>query len=102
MNEIEEIFAYWQEMMEKPRAKLLPIRKKLIKARLKEGYTMEEIEKAINGCWSSPFHRGVNPNGTIYDDIELICRNGVKLEKFISMWEQGSERARGTGISGQS
>lgn len=51
-----------------------------IEARLKEGYTEEQIGTAIDGAARAPF---VNDAGKRFDDIELICRNGEKLESFI-------------------
>jgi len=81
--DVAAVFAYWQTAMNHPQAKLTPKRRKLIAARLKD-YTLIEIQRAIDGCRASPFHMGQNETGTVYDDIELICRNGEKLESFIS------------------
>lgn len=87
---IREVFAYWQYRMGHPQAKLTPEREKKISARLKEGYTVAQIKQGIDGCRASPHHQGQNDNGTIYDDITLICRNGSKLEWFIAMTETGN------------
>lgn len=84
-NNVDIIFAHWQKVMDFPLAKLLPVREKLIRARLKEGYTVEQIIAAIDGCRNSKFHLGDNDNGTVYADLTLICRNGAKLEWFISL-----------------
>ena len=93
--EVGTAFAYWQAALNHPTAKLTPKRKKLIEARLKDGYTLVDIQKAIDGCRASPFHMGQNEGGTVYDDIELICRNGEKLESFISR-SNGNGQARVT------
>ncbi len=82
--EIEEIFTYWQQTCDHRIAKLIPVRKRLIAARLREGYTVDNIKEAIDGCRRSAFHQGDNPEGKIYDDLTLICRNGAKLEQFIA------------------
>lgn len=77
------IFEYWIETFNKKgTVKLTDKRKKNIHARLKEGYTLEDIKGAIWGCSMSEYHMGKNDSGTVYDDIELICRSGEKLEKF--------------------
>lgn len=81
---VQEVFSYWQSRLNHPTAHLTDKRRKLIQARLKEKYTVEEIKQAIDGCASSPFHMGQNDRGTVYDDIELICRDGGKLEGFIA------------------
>lgn len=65
------------------RAKLTKGRRTKITARLGEGYTAEQIKQAIDGCKASKYHMGRNDDGTIYDDLTLICRNGEKLENFI-------------------
>ena len=60
-------------------------RKRLIKGRIKEGYTVEQLKKAVDGCLCSPWHRGQNPNGVVYDDITLICRDATKVDQFVDM-----------------
>ncbi len=78
----EEIFNYWKEIMNKPRARMNAKRKSVIQARLKEGYEWEDFKEAIDGCRKSSFHMGDNARNKPYNDIELICRDGVKLEGF--------------------
>ena len=78
-----EIYNYWLQRMQKGRGTKYSLnRKKKVLARLKDGYSFEFILKAIDGCASSAFHMGDNEHGTIYDDLELICRSGEKLEQF--------------------
>jgi hypothetical protein len=77
------IFDYWCQVMGKTgNAKFTDKREKAVKKRLSEGYTVEHIKQAIDGCKRSPFHMGQNENRTVYDDLELICRDGGNLEKF--------------------
>lgn len=80
-----DLFKYWCDVMGKniSTSKLTPKRDKAIKARLKEGYTFEQIKEAINGCRNDPFSMGQNDRQKAFNDIELICRNGEKLESFI-------------------
>lgn len=89
-EDIKKIFEYWQQIRNHPSAKLTPGRKSKIKARLTEGYTIEDILMAIDGLNKSPHHCGKNETGTVYDDITLICRSGEKLEQFKAV----EERAR--------
>ena len=86
-DDIQILFAYWQEIHNHKRAKLDLSRKKKIKARLKDGYSVEEIKMAIEGCKLSAHHMGKNENGTIYDDIELICRDSKHIDSFIKQKE---------------
>lgn len=58
-------------------------RRKLIRARLKDGYTADALMEAITGCSLSPFHMGENDSGTRYDGLDLIFRDAGKVDQFI-------------------
>ena len=79
---VEDIFAYWQQVMDKPRAKLTPGRKTKVAARL-ENYSVADIKQAILGCRATPWNMGQNPQGTLYNSLEFICRNDEQVERFI-------------------
>lgn len=81
---VEQIFAYWQIKTNHLKARLTPERRRAIKDRL-ANYSVSDIQAAIDGCLKSPYHMGINDKNTVYDDIELICRNDTKLEKFIAL-----------------
>lgn len=82
-DQVKEVFDHWITTMGKTsQAKLTDKRKKCIEARLKEGYTVDQIKQAIEGCAKSPHHMGQNDSGTVYDDLTLICRSGDKVEQF--------------------
>lgn len=88
-GDVIDVFEHWRAAMKKTKAvKLDAKRKGKIRARLKDGFTVDDIKKAIDGCASSAFHMGDNPNGRKHDDLELICRDGTKLESFMSMKAQ--------------
>ncbi len=81
-----EIFDFWKSTMSlNGKTILTPKRRKVIKDRLKQGYTIDRIKTAVRGCAMSPFHNGQNDTGTKYNDIELICRSGEKVEFFEAM-----------------
>ena len=84
LSQVTEIFHFWCDTMKKNRAqnKITPKRDKAIRARLKEGYTVEDIKLAITGCSKDAFSMGQNDRGKPFNDIELICRTGEKLEGF--------------------
>ena len=76
------VFAYWQQRCDHKQAKMTPERVTHILARLRDGYSEAEIKKAIDGAAEAAF---VNKDsGQRYDDLELICRNGSKLESFMA------------------
>lgn len=82
---VQRLFGYWQRRTGHERARLTPERASRILARLRQGYSEAEIQAAIDGCAASEFHSGQNGTGTVYDDIELICRNGSNVERFAAL-----------------
>lgn len=76
------VFSYWQKQRGHDRAKLDAKREKAIKARLNDGYSVEDLCRAVDGIVKSPHHMGQNKSSTVYDDIELICRTAVNVDKF--------------------
>lgn len=91
-TQVREIFEYWQRTMDHPQSKLIATRERAIAARLREGYTVDQVKAAIDGCRRSPFHQGQNDVGAVYDDLTLICRNGAKLEQFIALNKRPKNR----------
>ena len=87
------IFEHWQEAHGKQRSKPTPQRLQKIKARLRDGYTMDQIIKAIDGVKLSPYHMGKNDTSTVYDDLTTILRDGAQVEKFSALAENPHARA---------
>lgn len=84
----------WQQVMDHykkyhPRAfpKVLSTLKeaKKIQARLKEGFSVEDLIEAIDGCHRSEYHQGQNDQCKKYDSLELIVRDGSKVQQFIEI-----------------
>lgn len=98
-TQVKEIFDHWKMVMKKNESsKLTKERDKKIRERLKEGYTVEQIKFAIDGCANSPHNMGQNENGKIYDDLELICRTGSHVERFAG-YNQEAQPQRFSGVS---
>lgn len=80
---IFQVFEYWQKVCRHPNAHLSPERVRLLQIRWKDS-SLADIRLAIDGCASSDFHMGRQPNNPDkYDDILLICRNRAKVEWFM-------------------
>lgn len=79
------VFEFWKTTFSSPKTVLTEKRKKKIQARLEQGYSVEDIKLAILNCSKSDYHMGKNERGTVYNDIELICREPEKLDRFMSM-----------------
>lgn len=80
---IVRVFDFWRETMQTTRSVLDEKRRKLIQSRLKDGYSADDLCKAIDGCNKSPFHMGLNDKGTKYNGIDLILRSAEHIDKFI-------------------
>ena len=88
------VFEYWQRVMGHQASKLDAKRVKSIKGRLADGYTVAQLCRAVDGCKYDPFSQGANDRQAVYDDIELICRDGPKVDKFIKIAERGPPNGR--------
>lgn len=85
----QRVFDHWREVMGHQTASLTPKRLRLIQARLKDGYTVERLCAAVDGCKLSPFHQGENDRHTRYDDLALICRDGEHVEQLEALARDG-------------
>ena len=91
--DVRKIFEHWKAKTG-TNARLTPERRRLIQARLKDGYPVNDCLRAIDGCATSDFHmaRGEFVGGKKYNDITLIFRNGAKLEWFRDMKSDGQSK----------
>jgi hypothetical protein len=80
--EAREVFDHWVTRFKKRAVVLSHIRVRAIQGRLDEGYSVERLKLAIEGCAQSAWH--VQERQT---DIELICRNAVKTDGFLARVE---------------
>lgn len=86
-KDICEIFEFWKVTFSKNEKTLLSDKRaRKIQARLVEGYLVEDIKLAITNCSKSDYHL---QNG--YTDIELICREPEKLDRFINMFPKAEQ-----------
>ena len=93
---VQMVFSHWQQVMNKPKAKLDDVRRRKIKAALKS-FSVADCKRAIDGCTQSAFHMGKNDTGKRYDGISLIFRNPEKIEQFMAM-TQTPENLSGTSL----
>ncbi len=83
-QDVIELFNYWKETLNHPKAKLDKKRKAKIEQALKD-YPIDTLKAAVDGCKRSNFHMGQNPLGAIHDGIDLIFRDAEHVERFSSM-----------------
>lgn len=84
---LRRVFDRWVEVTgrDATRTRLTGQRRKKLEARLREGYSEEELLAAVNGITRSQFHMGMNDSGTRYDDLTVICRDGSQVERFAAL-----------------
>lgn len=86
-SDVEVIFAYYAEARRRATGtgvlvKLTEPRAKMIRARLKEGYSVEVLKAAVRGLLASDFHMGQNDRGTKYIDPEHVFREAKQVERL--------------------
>lgn len=82
---VSEVFEHWRRVMGKNgNAVLTPDRRKVIRARLKEGYSLADLKAAVEGLSKSDWHMGRDPRsqGKRWDDLSYALGNGASVEKY--------------------
>jgi hypothetical protein len=89
-DQILEVFAKWRSYHERAFSRPTPQLKEWtkIKLRFEEGYTVEQLCRAIDGIHKSPWHLGENPGGTRYVSLELCLRDAKHVEQFLEIANQ--------------
>lgn len=54
-----------------------------IRQRLAEGYTVEQLQAAIDGCHRTPYNLGENKDAKQYLSLELIVRDAKHVTQFL-------------------
>lgn len=87
-DDVECVYSTHKE--KHPRLPARPSRKHraLIRARLDEGYSVEQLQAAIHGNHVDPHCCGQNERGREYHDLGLIFRDADRVVRFQEAWEQ--------------
>lgn len=87
-DDVRRVFAHWQTEWGHPRAALDAKRRRLIRDRLKSGYSADDLCRAISGYRNSPHHCGQNDRATVYDDIGLFLRSAGHVDAGLRFAEK--------------
>lgn len=95
MDDEKKILDAWCDATGRKRGsvRMTPDRQRKILARLREGYTMEDLLDAVRGVALSPFHMGKNTQRQKYDDLVIVLRDGSQVEKFRDLYRSGPARS---------
>ena len=87
--EIRAVFAHYKLYHPKAAKDPKSISKewRQIRARLVEGYSLDDLKQAIDGIHKSPYHVGGNDSGTDYLTLNLIMRDSSHVTKYAEMDE---------------
>lgn len=88
-----QVYAYWKEKLAPGSRTFGAAHRKVVLARLKEGWTVDELKRAIDGYFCRPYvtvsgrsHTGRPSERRI--DLELICRDEKHINQGIAFWEE--------------
>jgi hypothetical protein len=77
----EHWVAGWRRIVKGTRPPVLDEKRRgKIRARLADGYAVEDLKRAIDGMWATPW----NVEGKHWD-IELVCRDSGKVDRFMGL-----------------
>lgn len=86
-RQAEAVFDHWKLIMRHPGSKFDAKRKKVVKARLKEGYSVNDLKEAIEGMSKCPHNMGQNEQGVVYDRIGIVLKDAESIDRFRRMYE---------------
>ena len=95
-KEIVDLIDHWRETCNHPNSKVSADRVKLVKSRLKDGYSIEELQLAIDGLAAFPYrvYDKRLPNGRPadrHDQLKDALGDSERLEKLANL---GAEARR--------
>lgn len=94
-SDVKTVFEEWQKVLNKPRHKLDKKRTAIIKARLKDGYSVPDLCKVPRGVKNDPWYNGDNPGGKMYHHISLVFRDADQVDKFIDLADNPPQKQNG-------
>jgi hypothetical protein len=81
--DVQEVFDHWCKCLNHPASTLTKQRQDRILQRIKEGFSTEDLKKAITGCSLTPHNMGINERGEVYDSVMLILKDADQVERFM-------------------
>jgi hypothetical protein len=87
---IRDVFSHWRKYHPRAFPRLHSELKewKRVADRLKDGYSLAQLCRAIDGIHNSPFHRGENDRNRAYMSLELCMRDASRVEQFMAVMDE--------------
>jgi hypothetical protein len=79
----KQVFDHWKTVMEKDRSRFTAEKRRHIEARLREGFTVEELKQVVTAAKNDPFTMGDNDRNKAFNEIDNLYRNATRVEKFL-------------------
>ena len=92
-EEVVDCFNHWAEVTGHSRSKMSDDRFDVIKARLEEGYSVDQVKLAFDGLAAFPYvvnaqRKSEGSRAQKFDDVEHACSKGSRLERLANLgWE---------------
>ena len=99
-DEARQVFDHWVQvaapiqLADPSRAKLTNDRRRLIIARLSDGYSVADLCSAVDGFAADRFHRGENDRGTPFLDFPTIFKKASKVDEGLRHAAKGTVGAQ--------
>lgn len=91
---VERVFAHWVTFTGNPRAVLDRKREQRIRARLREGFTPDQLCRAITNARHDRFLMGENKESRVYNGMQTLLRDAEQVERLLALVPNGN-RANG-------
>ena len=83
-DDVTDVAIYWRVKTGRDKRTHFTVKRlSLIRARLRDGWTVQDCKKAVDACCCSDFHNGKNDNGVRYNDIAHIF-SPERFERWVS------------------
>ncbi len=84
---VREVFEHWTAVRGGRKGiKLTQDRRRKVAARLREGYTVEDLKEAVDGMMASDFHKSKG-----FQDLIHACKSGERVDHFRAMRPKGNK-----------
>lgn len=97
--DVARVIDHWRDVTGQRRAKDTPARRRVVAARLREGYTVDQLCAAASALAESDWHRGENPNRVRYLDVSHFARSAEIVDRWLSRTPEAVASAEDDAVS---